>query len=184
MPHLLAADLAATDSPALRQLACDACWYLIARGDTRTAYDLARGLRQQWRDRLGEDHVHTLVRALPRLDAQEMGRYAEARDLDQDTLDRRRRVLGEDHPDTLYSAHNLATNLRQLGEVRAARDLARTPWTATAGSWARTTPALCVPPEFWLTTCACWVRCRPPVTWTRTPWTANAASWARTTPTP
>jgi hypothetical protein len=29
-----------------------------------------------------------------------MGRYAEARDLDQDTLDRRRRVLGENHPDT------------------------------------------------------------------------------------
>jgi hypothetical protein len=30
MPHLLAADLAATDSPALRQLACDACAYLLA----------------------------------------------------------------------------------------------------------------------------------------------------------
>ena len=38
MPHLLvlAADLAATDSPALRQMACNACYYLIARGDTRT----------------------------------------------------------------------------------------------------------------------------------------------------
>ena len=55
----------------------------------------------------------------------EMGRYAEARDLHQDTLDRHRRVLGEDHPDTLFSAHNLAVDLRKLGEVRAARDLTR-----------------------------------------------------------
>ena len=46
-----------------------------------------------------------------------------ARDLDQDTLDRRRRVLGEDHPDTLASANNLAVDLRELGEVQAARDL-------------------------------------------------------------
>jgi hypothetical protein len=32
--------------------------------------------------------------------------------LDQDTLDRRRRVLGPDHPDTVDSAHNLAIDLR------------------------------------------------------------------------
>ena len=40
-----------------------------------------------------------------------------ARDLDQDTLDRRRRVLGEDHPSTLVSANNLALDLRALGEA-------------------------------------------------------------------
>ena len=43
----------------------------------------------------------------------------------QDTLDRQRQVLGEDHPHTLLSAHNLAADLRALGEVRAARDLAQ-----------------------------------------------------------
>ena len=32
-----------------------------------------------------------------------IGRYAEARNLAQDTLDRDRRILGEDHPDTLIS---------------------------------------------------------------------------------
>jgi hypothetical protein len=42
---------------------------------------------------------------------------AAARDLDQDTLDRRRRVLGQDHPDTLASAANLAIDLRELGEA-------------------------------------------------------------------
>jgi len=46
-----------------------------------------------------------------------------ARELDEDTLARRRSVHGEDHPWTLTSASNLAFDLRQLGEIGAARDL-------------------------------------------------------------
>ena len=41
-----------------------------------------------------------------------LGEVQAARDLDQDTLARHRRVLGQDHPDTLYSAYNLAAGLR------------------------------------------------------------------------
>jgi transcriptional regulator with XRE-family HTH domain/tetratricopeptide (TPR) repeat protein len=125
MPHLLAADLAGTGNPGLRQLACHGCRYLIARGDTRTAFGLAGDLRQRWRDRFGADHEHTLAAgdylgwALTG-----MGRLAEARDLAQDVLDRRRRILGEDHPSTLSAAIDLATNLRLLGEM-AGRGLAR-----------------------------------------------------------
>ena len=52
-----------------------------------------------------------------------MGRYAEARDLSQDTLDRYRRVLGEDHPETLRTATHLACTLHSLGHLQAARDL-------------------------------------------------------------
>jgi hypothetical protein len=37
--------------------------------------------------------------------------------LDEDTLARSRRVLGEDHPITLASAGNLAADLRALGEA-------------------------------------------------------------------
>ena len=36
---------------------------------------------------------------------------------------RRRRVLGEDHPDTLGSVSNLAVGLYVLGEYQAAREL-------------------------------------------------------------
>ncbi len=123
-PHVLAADLAATDSPALRELAGHTAWYLIERGDTRTAHDLVSGAHQQWHDRLGEDHEHTLTAAhYLAWTLLEMGRHAESRDLNRDTLVRRRRVLGEDHPDTLYTGHNLAIDLRELGEVQAARDL-------------------------------------------------------------
>jgi transcriptional regulator with XRE-family HTH domain len=123
-PHVLAADLAATDNPDLRELARYTCWYLIERGDARAAFDLVKDLRQQWRDRLGEDHEHTLTAdhylAWALL---ELGHYAESRDLNQATLARRSRVLGDEHPDTLNSAHNLAISLRKLGDVQAARDL-------------------------------------------------------------
>jgi hypothetical protein len=44
--------------------------------------------------------------------------------LDEVTLDRRRRrVLGEDHPDTLASAFHLAADLAGLGEYQAAKEL-------------------------------------------------------------
>ncbi len=124
MPHLLAADLAATGIPGLRQLACDACHHLLVRADTSAAHDLASDLRQQWRDRLGDDHEHVL--AIARYLAwalRLMGRYTEARELSQDILDRCRRVLGENHPITLRSANNLAAYLQDLGEVQAARNL-------------------------------------------------------------
>ncbi|MGH3800279.1 MAG: tetratricopeptide repeat protein, partial [Pseudonocardiaceae bacterium] len=47
------------------------------------------------------------------------GEYETARRLNEDTLARRRRVLGEEHPDTLTSA----SNLRALGQHEAARQL-------------------------------------------------------------
>ena len=124
MPHLLAADLAATERPALRGMANDACQYLLARGDTRTAHVLAVGLHQHWRDRRGDDHENTLtVTHYLAWALRDMGRYAEARELDDDTLARYRRVLGDDHPDTLGSASSLAFDLSNLGEHQAAREL-------------------------------------------------------------
>jgi Tetratricopeptide repeat len=38
-------------------------------------------------------------------------------------LDRYRRILGEDHTDTLCTASNFAESLQALGELEAARDL-------------------------------------------------------------
>ena len=124
MPHLLAADLGASNISGLRWMACHACAYLLWRGDTSTAYDLARDLRQQWRARFGDDDAnarsagHYLGWALT-----DIGRYAEARDLAQDNLDRARRVLGKDNSNTLVYANQLAIDLRALGEVQAAHDL-------------------------------------------------------------
>ncbi|MGH3686544.1 MAG: tetratricopeptide repeat protein [Pseudonocardiaceae bacterium] len=52
-----------------------------------------------------------------------MGQYEQARDLQQDTLTRRRRVLGDGHPHTLASASNLAAGLRALGREDEANQL-------------------------------------------------------------
>jgi hypothetical protein len=52
-----------------------------------------------------------------------VGEHQAARELDEDTLARRRRVLGEDHPDTLWSAYSLVGALMTLREYHAAREL-------------------------------------------------------------
>ncbi|MCK9926403.1 tetratricopeptide repeat protein [Frankia sp. Mgl5] len=52
-----------------------------------------------------------------------LGDYQAARALDEDTHARRRRVFGDDHPETLRSANTLATYLRQLGNWPEAQRL-------------------------------------------------------------
>ena len=105
-------------------LTYDAAWYLIRRGDARGGYDLARRLYQHRLDELGPDDPDTLNAAATLAAVlRALGRYDQARELDEDTLARGRRVLGEDHPDTLISANNLALDLRALGDHQAAREL-------------------------------------------------------------
>jgi D-serine deaminase-like pyridoxal phosphate-dependent protein len=67
---------------------------------------------------------HTLISAndLARV-LLELGEYQAARSLDEDTLARRRRVLGEDHPHSLISANNLAVDLYGLHEYQQARNI-------------------------------------------------------------
>ena len=123
LAHLLALDPDAS-AEALVGLTYDAAWYLIRRGDARAACDLARRLYQQRLDQLGPDDTRTLSAASTVAFALDnMGRYDQARELNEDTLTRKRRVLGEDHPNTLNSANNLAIDLRGLGEHQAAREL-------------------------------------------------------------
>ena len=50
-----------------------------------------------------------------------MGRYAEARKLARDTLDRDRCILGEYHPDTHIAVTSLTIDLRYLGKAETAQ---------------------------------------------------------------
>jgi tetratricopeptide (TPR) repeat protein len=126
MPHVLAADLAATTNPSLRWLACNASWYLLARGDIRSSHDLTASLYPRWLQRLGDDEetvleiAHQLAWAL-----QLLGRQDEALDLPRKIVAHARRVLGEDNNSTLRYATQLAADLLELGQVQAARDLAQ-----------------------------------------------------------
>jgi hypothetical protein len=123
LPHLLALD-PETSTAALSDLSYDAAWYLIRRGDARNGYHLAHRLYRHRQDELGPDDPGTLsaARTLATV-LWALGHYDKARELDEDTLARRRRVLGEDHPSTLASALGLANDLRALGEHQAAREL-------------------------------------------------------------
>jgi TIR domain/Tetratricopeptide repeat/NB-ARC domain len=51
------------------------------------------------------------------------GQYRQALPLGEQALAARRRVLGDDHPDTLYSMNNLAQTRHALGDLDGARDL-------------------------------------------------------------
>ena len=113
LPHLLALDPAGSTSEGLHDLACDAAWHLIRRGDTRSGHDLARRLYDQWRELLGPDHRHTLMAANVLADAlRQTGPYNESRQLDEDNFARHRRLHGADDRLTRASAHNLALDLR------------------------------------------------------------------------
>jgi hypothetical protein len=123
LPHLLFLD-PATCGDQLRPVACDALWYLIMRGQYHTALPLARACRQQWQRALSPNDPHVLTAASLLASAHRMlGHPGQARELDEDTLTRRRLALGEDHPDTLATANNLALDLGDLGEHRRAREL-------------------------------------------------------------
>ena len=123
LPHVLAID-PSTESENLRDLALDASLYLIRRGDARSGCDSAERLHRKWLLHHGPENRQTLEAATIFASAlREIGRYVEARQLDEDTLARRRQVLGEDHPETLQSAHNVACELYRLREYRAARGL-------------------------------------------------------------
>ncbi|MET7380408.1 FxSxx-COOH system tetratricopeptide repeat protein [Streptomyces sp. NPDC005526] len=125
VPHLLALDPRDLTTPHARYAACEACWYLMDRGNASAVLSRLQHLHHTWTEQLGPDHEHTLWAAnyLARAydDTQD---HSRARDLDADTLARRRRVLGEDHPNTLLTASNLAVRLAAVGEVEQARALA------------------------------------------------------------
>ena len=124
LPHLLAVKPEAASDANVRQLAVGAAWYLARRGDARASYELAGRLRDQWRSRLGPDSEHTLAAATAFGSAlRGLGRWAEAREVDEDTLARCRRVLGADHSSALTSAGSVAIDLHALGEYGAARVL-------------------------------------------------------------
>ncbi len=56
-------------------------------------------------------------------DVYAMGEYAEARQRDEDTYRRMRLVVGEDHPDTLAVAGNLAISRLADGDLAGAQSM-------------------------------------------------------------
>ncbi|MER5517252.1 FxSxx-COOH system tetratricopeptide repeat protein [Streptomyces sp. NPDC002763] len=124
IPHMLAFEPAELATARGRFAVLDACWYLMDGGHAATALPHLRRLQHTWTEQFGPDHPHTLRAAqfLVRAHA-DTGGHALARELNEDTLARMRRVWGEDDPNTLAGAAYLATLLARAGETQEARKL-------------------------------------------------------------
>lgn len=121
LPHLLAADLVTANDEGLRQVGCAAVWYLLCSGASEAALSMAQKMHEGWELRYGTDDALTLRAADAMAQAyRDLGQPAKAREVDDDTLLRRRRVLGDEHADTLAAAHNLAIDHHALGRFEQA----------------------------------------------------------------
>ncbi|MEV7028313.1 FxSxx-COOH system tetratricopeptide repeat protein, partial [Kitasatospora sp. NPDC093558] len=125
-PHLSASDAHACDDPATRQLLVDRVRYLRRRGDLERADALGRWLDTFWTGRHRADEGQILLLRFERANvARAQGKYAVALALDEDTLDRQKSRLGEDHPATLRTAGSLSADRRALGSFTDALQLDR-----------------------------------------------------------
>jgi serine/threonine protein kinase/tetratricopeptide (TPR) repeat protein len=96
-------------------------WYLGDAGLARGQFEVARAL---YTKHLGPDHPDTL-RTMNNLGNSyaDLGRYADALKLREETLALMRARFGPDHPDTLRGMHNLAAIFADLGRYADALKL-------------------------------------------------------------
>jgi hypothetical protein len=124
LPHLLAADLSASENPRCRDLLLDTVCYLTQRGETAVAHRLAREAVDRWMATAPPDDAHRLAASTALAHTLTgLGRYDEALAVDTDVHTRLRDRLGADHPATLAAASDVAADLNRLGRFADARDL-------------------------------------------------------------
>ena len=138
VPHLLA--VAPENAPAPSATRLRRGPVSNPQRQTQAGLAMTTRLHQIWTAELGPTS-DTLTAAQHLAHAtHDTGNYAEALKIPQDTLVRRRRLLGEDHLDTLDSANDLSASLRVEDKARRRWPWGRTPTTGGDGTWARTTP--------------------------------------------
>jgi tetratricopeptide (TPR) repeat protein len=97
----------------LRMTLGQSFWYL---GEAQRAADQCQAARTLYTKHLGPDHPDTL-RSMHNVarSYHDLGRYADALKLKEETLELRQARLGPNHPDTLNSMNNLAVTYDALG---------------------------------------------------------------------
>ncbi|WP_280668882.1 MULTISPECIES: FxSxx-COOH system tetratricopeptide repeat protein [unclassified Kitasatospora] len=123
-PHLTPSRAHDCEEPGTRQLMIDRVQYLWRRSEYPQARRTGHLLDEAWTAKLGEDDRQTLLVRFQLANViRSQGQYATAMELDEDTLERQRRVLGEQHPSTLMTASSLSAARRALGEFAKALEL-------------------------------------------------------------
>ncbi|WP_030205197.1 FxSxx-COOH system tetratricopeptide repeat protein [Streptomyces sp. NRRL S-87] len=124
-PHLGTSEARLCSEPETRRLLIDRVRYLWKRGDFKAAFQLASELREVWKETLGDSdlqylylrfHLSNILRS--------QGRFVEAKELDEVTLERQVTALGPSHPHTYMTTSGLAMDLGALGQYGKAMELA------------------------------------------------------------
>ncbi|WP_433301293.1 FxSxx-COOH system tetratricopeptide repeat protein [Actinoplanes sp. CA-030573] len=123
-PHLVHSDVLGAGAEEIRQLVINCVRYLYASGDFDSSRDLAAAAVARWRETLGETDEQTLLASFHLANAlRALGRTAEARVLNEQTLRSQRTTLGGDDETTLATANSVGADLRIRGHFGQARQL-------------------------------------------------------------
>ncbi|MFY1619980.1 FxSxx-COOH system tetratricopeptide repeat protein [Micromonospora sp. WMMD736] len=140
-PHLAVSEAVTCPDEAVRQLLIDRVRYLWQRGGLEQADAFSQQVDDTWSARLRdldeEGAAAALGRQLLHLRfnraniLRSLGRFVEARDLNEAVLAEQLRLLGPSHPHTLLTVGGLAADLRALGRYAEALERDR----STYASW-------------------------------------------------
>ncbi|KAA0935953.1 tetratricopeptide repeat protein [Streptomyces apricus] len=125
LSHLRTSDAVNCEDGWTRQLVLNEVRFLRARGDHAGALALGEQAAKIWREDQGEDHENVLavdqqIAESLREQGSDLGRaYA----MQSKLVERYRRVLGEEHEDTLRAQSSLAIHHRNRGHFEAAREM-------------------------------------------------------------
>ncbi|MFJ3665835.1 FxSxx-COOH system tetratricopeptide repeat protein [Streptomyces sp. NPDC090106] len=125
LSHLRTSNAVACEDGWTRQLVLNEVRFLRARGDHAAALELGERAAATWRAALGEDHADVLA-----VDQQiaetlrELGTdLSRAYTLQSGLVERYRRVLGEEHEDSLRAQSYMAIHHRNRGHFNEAREM-------------------------------------------------------------
>ncbi|MFG1868186.1 FxSxx-COOH system tetratricopeptide repeat protein [Micromonospora arborensis] len=140
-PHLEVSEALTCPEESVCQLLIDRVRYLWQRGGLDQADGFSQEVDDTWSARLGDTQDEAEVTALGRQllhlrfnranILRSLGRFDEARDLDEAVLAEQRRLLGPLHPHSLMTAGSLGGDLRALGRYAEALERDR----STYASW-------------------------------------------------
>ncbi|MEU8821115.1 FxSxx-COOH system tetratricopeptide repeat protein [Actinoplanes sp. NPDC048796] len=123
-PHLEPSGALTSDRPETRQLVIDMSRYLYVRGDFEGSRELAEAALKEWLPSFGVDDLWLLrLKRTLAVVLREQGHEAEAYDMNADSLERLRRVAGDNDPYTLSTAMSFGADLRARGEYEKAVSL-------------------------------------------------------------
>jgi tetratricopeptide (TPR) repeat protein len=123
-PHIEPSGIIESSDPEARAVVLDQIRYLYAIGDYSASQKMGDRVVREWQEMFGADDELTLVASRHLANSlRELGRYAEVREINIDTLERMRRVFPANHEHVLATVNSVAADLRLQGEFHAALEL-------------------------------------------------------------